>query len=121
MNAKFAELERKAVEQENQSMKFLTQAETIKVTQAAAQQHLISSIGGEIDKSNKTVALMQTTSNQTLEDIKKEFQSHEAKGKSLQENLEQAFLGIESRLKTMGDKAKEKYDVIKGQLEVTVT
>ena len=71
MNAKFAELERKAVEQENQSMKFLAQAETIKATQAAAQQNLISSIEGEMDKSNKTVALMQTTSNQTLEDIKK--------------------------------------------------
>ena len=63
MNMKFSELE-------GQSMQFLTQAETIKTTQAA-QANLIDSIEFEIDKTGKAVAEMKITSNQTLEDIKK--------------------------------------------------
>ena len=64
MNTKFSGLE-------GQSMQFLTQAENIKTTQAAAQQNLINSIEFEIDKTSKAVAEMKINSNQTLEDIKK--------------------------------------------------
>ena len=52
-------------------MQFVTQIETIKSTQAAAQANLINSIEFEIDKTSKAVAEMKITSNQTLEDIKK--------------------------------------------------
>ena len=64
MNTKFSGLE-------GQSMQFLTQAENIKTTQAAAQQNLINSIEFEIDKTSKAVAEMKINPNQTLEDIKK--------------------------------------------------
>ena len=113
MNTKFTGLE-------GQSMQFLTQVENIKATQTAAQANLISSIEFEIDKTSKAVAEMKTASNQTLEDIKKEFQNQEAKTSKLHENLETAFSGLETRISELGEKAKEKYDELKGQVEVEV-
>ena len=70
VNGKFVEVD--GVQQQN-----LVEFGHIKATQSAAQTNLIASIEEELDKKSREIAELQNHSNQTLEDIKKEFQAQE--------------------------------------------
>ena len=61
----------KFMEADNQQQQSIVEFSNIKITQAAAQQHLITCIEEELDKKNQEIAELQNSSNQTLEDIKK--------------------------------------------------
>ena len=67
----------KFMEVEGQQQQNIVELGNIKGTQSAAQQNLTASIEEELEKKSQHIAELQNHTNQTLEDIKKEFQAQE--------------------------------------------